>query len=84
MHKFTLALFSILVAASLLLTACGSSTPAADTVSTNGAAIDNLNGNITISGAFALYPMMTLWADEFKNCIPKSPSTFQLAVQAKA
>ena len=53
MHKFTLALFSILVAASLLLTACGSSTPAADTVSTNGAATDNLNGNVTISGAFA-------------------------------
>jgi len=71
MHKFTLALFSILVAASLLLTACGSSTPAADTVSTNGAATDNLNGNITISGAFALYPMMTLWADEFQKLHPK-------------
>ena len=71
MHKFTLALFSILVAASIMLTACGSSTPAADTVSTNGAATDNLNGNITISGAFALYPMMTLWADEFQKLHPK-------------
>jgi phosphate transport system substrate-binding protein len=28
-------------------------------------------GNITISGAFALYPMMTRWAEEFQKANPK-------------
>lgn len=30
-----------------------------------------LEGNITISGAFALYPMMTRWAEEFQKLHPK-------------
>jgi phosphate transport system substrate-binding protein len=30
----------------------------------------NLQGNITISGAFALYPMMTRWAEEFQKVYP--------------
>jgi phosphate transport system substrate-binding protein len=30
----------------------------------------NLQGNITISGAFALYPMMTRWAEEFQKVHP--------------
>ena len=30
-----------------------------------------LAGNITISGAFALYPMMTRWAEEFQKANPK-------------
>ena len=28
---------------------------------------DDLDGNITISGAFALYPMAVKWAEEFKK-----------------
>jgi phosphate transport system substrate-binding protein len=30
----------------------------------------DLKGNITISGAFALYPMMTRWAEEFQKANP--------------
>ena len=32
---------------------------------------DNLEGNITLSGAFALYPMAVKWAEEFKKLHPK-------------
>jgi phosphate transport system substrate-binding protein len=32
---------------------------------------DDLDGNITISGAFALYPMAVKWAEEFKKLHPK-------------
>lgn len=49
---------------SLLLSAC--STPAASAP----ASANELEGTITVSGAFALYPMMTVWADEFKKLHP--------------
>jgi phosphate transport system substrate-binding protein len=32
---------------------------------------EQLEGNITISGAFALYPMAVKWAEEFKKIHPK-------------
>lgn len=32
---------------------------------------DNLEGTITISGAFALYPMAVKWAEEFRKLHPK-------------
>ena len=32
---------------------------------------DDLQGTISISGAFALYPMAVKWADEFKKLHPK-------------
>ncbi|MBA7584762.1 hypothetical protein ES708_26722 [subsurface metagenome] len=32
---------------------------------------DHLKGNISISGAFALYPLTVTWAEEFKNLNPK-------------
>lgn len=32
---------------------------------------DTLNGKITISGAFALYPLTVKWAEEFQNLHPK-------------
>lgn len=70
MKKYILKLFIILTAVSLILTACGSPSPAAAPASTTGAATDNLSGNITISGAFALYPMMTMWSDEFTKLHP--------------
>ena len=31
---------------------------------------DDLQGNIAVSGAFALYPMMTVWAEEFTKLHP--------------
>ena len=34
-------------------------------------ASNELEGNITISGAFALYPLMTRWAEEFQKANPK-------------
>ncbi len=71
MRKNILIVVSTIIALSLLLTACGSPVPTAAPVSAAGASNDALNGNITISGAFALYPMMTLWADEFQKLHPK-------------
>jgi phosphate transport system substrate-binding protein len=47
----------------LPLTACGG----APQSSSSG----ELQGNITISGAFALYPMMQRWAEEFQKANPK-------------
>ncbi len=71
MPKNILAVGSIILALCLLVTACGSPAPIAAPVPAAGAATDTMNGNITISGAFALYPMMTLWADEFQKLHPK-------------
>ncbi len=47
------------------LAGCSQPTPA-----TTSAAADNLNGTITISGAFALYPMMQIWGQEFQKLHP--------------
>ncbi len=66
MQKTSLTLFSVLVSATLLLTACGGT--AATQNSASGG--QELNGTITVSGAFALYPMMTVWADEFTKLHP--------------
>lgn len=54
----------LLVVISLMFVACGNDS---DNSSTDG----ELSGTITISGAFALYPMMTLWGDEFHKIHPK-------------
>jgi phosphate transport system substrate-binding protein len=74
MRKFTLMLASLFVVASLLLTGCGSSTPepapAETTEASPGQSDESLNGIISVSGAFALYPMMTVWADEFHKLHP--------------
>ncbi len=58
-------LFAVLAIAALVLSACGTSAPAANTGS------DELSGTISVSGAFALYPMMTVWAEEFQKIHPK-------------
>ncbi len=55
-------LIAFVILASLILTACGSSAPAP----ANG----ELSGTISVSGAFALYPMMTVWAEEFTKLHP--------------
>ena len=75
MKKISLAFLSALIAASLLLSACSSSpaTQAPANPSTSGTsapASDNLNGTITVSGAFALYPMMTVWSAQFTKLHP--------------
>lgn len=84
MRKQTLALLSVLLSASMLLSACGTATPAPATaapVTNNTSATEAptvaiaptdepLSGNISVSGAFALYPMMTVWAEEFQKLHP--------------
>lgn len=66
MPRKSYTLFSVIVAASLLLSAC-----AAGAATQNAPSGDqNLNGTITVSGAFALYPMMTVWAEEFSKLHP--------------
>jgi phosphate transport system substrate-binding protein len=65
MRKITLSLFSVIVTVSLLLTACGTTGNQPPT-----AADGALSGTISISGAFALYPMMTVWAEEFQKVHP--------------
>jgi phosphate transport system substrate-binding protein len=60
-------LLSIAVLASFSLTACGST---AASESSPAAASQDLSGTISISGAFALYPMMTVWASEFQKIHP--------------
>lgn len=37
----------------------------------NSQTTDNLEGKLSLSGAFALYPMVIKWADEFKKIHPK-------------
>jgi phosphate transport system substrate-binding protein len=46
----------------MLLSACGKTTPAPQS--------ETPQGTIAISGAFALYPMMTRWAEEFQKIYP--------------
>jgi phosphate transport system substrate-binding protein len=69
----------------MLVAACGASTPAPTAapvaVATEAAVAaaptevpiateEPLSGTIAVSGAFALYPMMTVWADEFHKLHP--------------
>jgi phosphate transport system substrate-binding protein len=70
MRKTSILAVSILITSSLLLSACSSATPAPAAGQGTAPAADNLNGTITVSGAFALYPMMTVWADEFTKLHP--------------
>lgn len=83
MKKQTLSVLSALIAASLVLSACGAATAAptqapvatetdATTASTEApvAPEEPLSGTLAVSGAFALYPMMTVWAEEFTKLHP--------------
>jgi len=58
-------LVGLLVMGALVLSACGSAT-----TSTTDANSGELTGIIAISGAFALYPMMTVWTEEFTKLHP--------------
>lgn len=81
MNRITLTLASAMLASALTLSACGSAaSPAAAPTqnqaqasaanSTTAPAAEALSGTLTVSGAFALYPMMTVWADEFTKLHP--------------
>lgn len=64
-------LFSTLIALSMVLTACGSSAEDSQAASAANAPVqEQLSGTLSVSGAFALYPMMTVWADEFQKLHP--------------
>jgi phosphate transport system substrate-binding protein len=63
MKKSISMILSILVAATLVLSACS---PKAETPSETV----EQKGTIAISGAFALYPMMTRWAEEYQKIYP--------------
>ncbi len=58
MKKLTAYLFALLVICSLSLG------------KVSGQTKDDLKGNISISGAFALYPLTVRWADEFRKIHP--------------
>lgn len=55
-------ILAIVIAVALLLPACSASTTDTGT--------DGTKGTLTISGAFALYPMMTRWAEEYQRLNP--------------
>ena len=70
MRRTSYILFLAAVACALILSACGG--PTAPSASSAGAGqySEPLRGTIAVSGAFALYPMMTVWADEFTKLHP--------------
>ena len=57
---------TLLFVCALLFTACGNSSGKVQTQ-------DKPEGIISISGAFALYPMMTTWVEEFQKDISRYP-----------
>ncbi len=71
MQKFTLFFITTLVEFSLLLSACASPAENVSPAEAESApAVEPLKGTIGVSGAFALYPMMTVWAEEFQKIHP--------------
>ncbi len=64
---FVLGIISLL---GLPLAACAS-TAQQSTGAAQQPVSTSLEGNITVSGAFALYPLMTRWAEEFQKANPK-------------
>ncbi len=65
-HRLNI-LFTLLPLAVFGLTACAS---AAVEAPSSAQADTQLEGTLSISGAFALYPMMTRWAEEFQKVHP--------------
>ncbi|MBI3152016.1 MAG: substrate-binding domain-containing protein [Chloroflexi bacterium] len=80
MQKQTLTWLSALLVLAVTLSACSTAAPEATAVPANDAgtsseatqapAEEQLSGTISVSGAFALYPMMTVWAEEFTKLHP--------------
>ncbi len=59
MKKKVLAVIAVVIVLSLVLTACGT-----------GAVQNKTSKKISISGAFALYPLMVQWAEEYQKVNP--------------
>ena len=80
MQKQILTLLSVFLVLAVALSACGTAAPEPTTVPESDASAssgavqspveESLSGTISVSGAFALYPMMTVWADEFHKLHP--------------
>ena len=73
MRNPTLTLLSIFLVLAATLSACGTAALEPTIVPESDASTsseETLSGVISISGAFALYPMMTVWADEFHKLHP--------------
>jgi phosphate transport system substrate-binding protein len=56
--------FVVLTTAIVLVSACGGGEKS------SGEEAKEVNGTITISGAFALYPLVNVWAEEFRKKYP--------------
>ncbi|PKN84512.1 MAG: phosphate ABC transporter substrate-binding protein [Chloroflexi bacterium HGW-Chloroflexi-8] len=67
MNKKFLLIISIFLIFSFLFSACSPATPKDANASSESAPT---SGVITISGAFALYPLMTRWAEEYAKLYP--------------
>lgn len=63
MKKITRLVLPIFIILQFLIGSCSSGSESQSTTS--------LKGTITISGAFALYPMMQVWAEEFAKVYPE-------------
>jgi phosphate transport system substrate-binding protein len=73
MKKQILKTLSTLLLLAITLSACGTASQAESTVPESEAgssSTNKLSGTISVSGAFALYPMMTVWAEEFTKLHP--------------
>jgi len=71
MHKPSLSLVSLILTLAVGLSACGGPAQSAVPGAGDGSTGEQLRGTITVSGAFALYPMMTVWAAEFSKLHPE-------------
>lgn len=58
---------ALLVATSILVTSCGGNNASSSSDSSDG---QGLKGRVSLSGAFALYPLAVKWAEEFKTIHP--------------
>ena len=71
MRKQTFTWLSLFLVMAVTLSACGMAGSAESTSAESEAlASSELSGTLSISGAFALYPMMTIWAEEFSKIHP--------------
>lgn len=65
MKRSTGILAALMIIAAILVAGCTTSPS-----DTSGSAVTGTNGKITVSGAFALYPMMVKWAEEYQKINP--------------
>ena len=61
LNRFKVVLFGLTILAMALAACSGGATPQSS---------GDLQGTVTVSGAWALYPMMTRWAEEFQKLHP--------------